>query len=374
MPMVLFKFFAYLRLYGFGRTLIKIFGRKRWAFPLWVFFRPHRVVFKPKRKVLLIGAGQHAYSSIAYFLLASSDSPASFVYDIDYRKSYSLGESFGVEVIRELPEKLSDLGVDLVYIASNHASHFTYALRCLEQGIDTFVEKPLCLSLEQLSSLDRAVRSSGNALYIGYNRPFSPFSRLAKSKIKNHDKSISLLFNVFGHALDPDHWYRQEVEGNRVTSNLGHWLDLSFDILAHNNRGLESIEVTASWSDESLRSDNISICMLTNLGDVVTIAFNTRHEPYAGVYEYCSYQDDNVTLITDDHRNLIVEQFGSRRKIKYWTKQNGHKECVLQPFQNRCQRSWDMIRASTSLILHVSNMVEGKVRRSTWSVISGSQS
>ena len=74
---------------------------------------------------------------------------------------------------------------NIVVIASRHDSHAEYIIKGLKSGKHIFVEKPLCLSMNQLQEIKNEYTGK-NLLMIGYNRRFAPFIQ----KLKNFlDKS-----------------------------------------------------------------------------------------------------------------------------------------------------------------------------------------
>ena len=74
-----------------------------------------------------------------------------------------------------------DDSVELVYIASNHASHADYAVRFISAGKNVHIEKPHVVSNEQLIILfGNAVHPASN-VFLGFNRPRSV---LMKSLVK----------------------------------------------------------------------------------------------------------------------------------------------------------------------------------------------
>ena len=97
-----------------------------------------------------------------------------FTYDQSPHKS--LCRMFSVsDSINSFNSIITDPSIRLVYIASPHSTHAQYAVDCLSSGKDVYIEKPIAVSLEQLSSLRNVQYSTGRNLYVGFNRPHSPF-------------------------------------------------------------------------------------------------------------------------------------------------------------------------------------------------------
>src|SRR5262249_60354310 len=106
--------------------------------------------------------------------------------------------------------------IDLIFIASNHASHAEYAIQALAQGKSVHIEKPHVVTEDQLRRLCAAMSRSKGKVNLGFNRPHS---RIGK-EIKRHldAQSGAAMFNWFiaGHELPAGHWYFKAEDGGRV--------------------------------------------------------------------------------------------------------------------------------------------------------------
>ena len=164
-PFYFSKLFLYIRLWGFRQSIYKIIGRLKISLPL--------SLPAPSKNILVIGCGQFAFSTLAPRLLNFGlFSPIAYAYDPNKRSLAKFCRAYSA-----LPVDLSTLDlssltkVRLVYICSDHSSHFSYAKTFLEAGFDVYCEKPLTTSLDQLYDLASVVSSSSSRFFAGYNRP-----------------------------------------------------------------------------------------------------------------------------------------------------------------------------------------------------------
>src|SRR5690606_37188549 len=68
---------------------------------------------------------------------------------------------------------LGDDATNVVFIATRHDSHASFAAQALRSGKAVFVEKPLALTREQLDDV-LAATADNDQLMVGFNRRFSP--------------------------------------------------------------------------------------------------------------------------------------------------------------------------------------------------------
>ncbi len=73
-----------------------------------------------------------------------------------------------------LDEVLTDSTIDAVAIASPAASHGALARQALEAGKHVFVEKPLCLDIDEARELDALAKSRGLVLMVGHLLRYHP--------------------------------------------------------------------------------------------------------------------------------------------------------------------------------------------------------
>lgn len=355
------KLYRYICIYGVTRALVKTFGIIRPHVRLDIIFSLN-ILRRGNRNIFMIGAGYHAYTSIAYYVTLFTKAKIRFVYDTDFNASETFASAYGANIIPY--ESLSDSyfinSVDLAYIASNHSSHAEYASLFIKNNVDVYIEKPLALNMKQLGLIAESLKKSSSKVYAGYNRPYSK-AILKIRQLMAKSEPLSLSCAVVGHLIPSDHWYRDVNEGSRVVSNMGHWIDLFIHLLSEKDSLPNYVDIIYTWSNSSQPSDNVSISLVTSENDLANIFFTSRSEPFEGVNETIVFQQGNLIAKIDDFRSMSVWINDKYNLYKYKPKDNGHKAAVLQPFKNYIQRPWNELQASTMLMLEIEKMVlEGK--------------
>ena len=167
------KTLRYIRLYGVRRTLVKIKGqyhmKKRYK-TLPKLSRDERA----GGHVGLIGCGNFPFAVVAYYLRKNYGRTIRGAMDIDIHRAASLYEAYRVAYYTDQGSTIiNDPQIDLVYVASNHASHAEYAIKALEQGKCVHIEKPHVVTHDQLVRLCKAMRESKGKVALGFVRPRS---------------------------------------------------------------------------------------------------------------------------------------------------------------------------------------------------------
>ena len=352
----LVKIFRFIKIYGFLRATVKVFGRMRPNISFKLLF----YMFNPLRKKIkvgIIGCGQFPYSTSIYYLTRFSKAKLIWCYDINYEAAKSLAKFYGINNFSDKND-IMDIDVDLVYIASNHASHTSYAIKFLNKKTDVYIEKPISTDFKQLNELDILYTKSSNNLYCGYNRPHSPAIKTMLKYIDRKEYPFTFSCFIVGHFLPDDHWYRDSKEGNRICGNLGHWIDLFVHLLFIRGVKVSDIDISISYSDIDSPSENLIVTFTTPLKDLATITFSARGEPFEGVSETINIQQNDLLCKIHDFRLIEIWNAEKYYKKRFWNKEVGHKNAILQPFKVETSRKWLELNTSTKLMLEVSKMVD----------------
>jgi predicted dehydrogenase/threonine dehydrogenase-like Zn-dependent dehydrogenase len=121
---------------------------------------------------------------------------------------------------------LSDEGNAAALIATRHNLHAPLVLSALARHRHVFVEKPLCLTRQELAEIETAVAQSRGSVQVGFNRRFAGAAVRLKQLLDATPGAKSASFRVMAGALDPSHWYANHREsGGRILGEACHFLD-----------------------------------------------------------------------------------------------------------------------------------------------------
>ncbi len=328
------KALRYVNLYGLRRTLVKVKGqyhmkKKYDTLPT--------LTGNPNGHVGILGCGNFAFSNIAYYLNKNYGSVIKGCMDVDINRAASLAERYKLDYFTDDPQKvIQDEGHDLIYIASNHATHAEYAIDAIKLGKAVHIEKPHVVSEDQLERLCRAMIESDGRVELGFNRPNSRIGKTIKQYLDAEEGPMMLNWFVAGHEIDPDHWYFHEKEGGRVLGNLCHWTDFIFRLVPEENRFPIEIQPTRAE-----RSDcDIAVTYVFGDGSIAIITFSAKGHTFEGVRERFSAHRGNALFSMDDYKTLLIEVVDKRVKLNLWRRDHGHQGAV--------QRSYELSRKAGS--------------------------
>jgi predicted dehydrogenase len=317
----------YVRLYGLRRTLIKVKGQyhANKSFAKLPTERSERT----GRHVGIIGCGNFAFSHIAYYLRKNFGSVIRGVMDPKIEKAASFFEEFDTDYYTTDPRRIiNDPQIDLIYIASNHASHADYAVDALNAGKSVHIEKPHAVRYDQLERLCEAMRTSTGRVTLGFNRPNSPFGKEIKKQIEAQSGAAMYNWFIAGHELPPGHWYYAPDEGGRVLGNLCHWTDFVLQLVPAEVR--YPIRITPTRAEKS--DCDIAVTYVFGDGSIAAITFSAKGHTFEGVRERFAAHRGNVLIAMDDFKTLTVEIVDRKKTTSLLFRDHGHQEAIRSSY------------------------------------------
>jgi len=230
----------------------------------------------------------------------------------------------------DMKELLVDPTVDLILIGTPHHLHAEQAEAALTAGKHVFVEKPLCLTRDELHAVEMALeKSRDRQLMVGFNRRFAPLSVKVAEVLRDRREPLVVHYRVNAGYIPPDHWTQDPaVGGGRLLGEGCHFLDWMVWLT-----GSHVEEVSAWVMDDAGRycGDNLVTQLRfadSSLGMLTYVANGSRQSGKERVEIYCA----GHTIVLDDFRRLEIARPGRLRpeRIKVWTADKGHaEECRL---------------------------------------------
>ncbi len=127
---------------------------------------------------------------------------------------------------------LDDDEVNSVFITTRHSSHASLVMKALKAGKNVFVEKPLCITPDELQQVSLAYQAACKdqegklLLMVGFNRRFSALSSVIRGMIQDRQKPLSTVFLVNAGDIPADHWVQDPTEGGgRIIGEAVHFID-----------------------------------------------------------------------------------------------------------------------------------------------------
>ena len=220
-------------------------------------------------------------------------------------------------------EILQDAAVDRVLITTRHNSHAALVVEALAAGKHVLVEKPLCLTAEELGRIAAAYDGS-RLLMVGFNRRFAPLAQKVKAMLTGRVTPLIMTYRVNAGFIPEDHWVHDlEVGGGRLLGEVCHFIDF-----LHYMTGSEAVSVQVSTitgeCGKYRHDDNLAITLTFRDGSVGTILYTAKGPKSYSRERFEVFCEDSAAVIEDFRLGAVV-QGGRSRKINKFSMDMGYQ-------------------------------------------------
>ena len=138
-----------------------------------------------------------------------------------------VGHKFGFRYAStDVPALLADPNCNTVVIATRHDSHASLVEQALVAGKHVFVEKPLCLTADELSAIETS-HTGQTLLMVGFNRRFAPLVLDLEQQLSHQQEPKAFVYTCNAGAIPSEHWTQDPaVGGGRLLGEACHFVDL----------------------------------------------------------------------------------------------------------------------------------------------------
>ena len=175
----------------------------------------------------IVGAGNHVQRIVLPALKQCTAARLAAICSLD-QSAAVCAQKFGIEKsVSDHGTLLADEGVNAVVIATRHDTHASITLEALAAGKHVFVEKPLCITMDELKSVYEAASADASPLLMaGFNRRFSPHAGRTRAALGSRSGPLCVNYTVNAGALPPDSWIQDpSVGGGRILGEACHFID-----------------------------------------------------------------------------------------------------------------------------------------------------
>lgn len=181
-----------------------------------------------------------------------------------------IGKKFSfLQASTDVSSLLSDSSCNCVVIATRHDTHASLVQQSLAAGKHVFVEKPLCLSSEELLAI-QAAYTGDRLLMVGFNRRFAPLLTNLRHQLSRLTGPKAFIYTVNAGHIPPDHWTQDPAQGGgRLLGEACHFVDLLRHLASSN---IEELQLLSSV-DTKPSPDTFSLQLRFADGSIGTVHY-----------------------------------------------------------------------------------------------------
>ena len=234
------------------------------------------------------------------------------------------GRKYGFEqASTDTDAVLADAETNIAVISTRHDSHARFVLAAHAAAKHVFVEKPLCLTLDELTQIEQAFSRPGSPLLmVGFNRRFAPQVLKIRALLASAPGPKAFTMTVNAGAIPTNHWTQDpSVGGGRLVGEGCHFIDL-LRCLA------DSPVVSASLTvmdDASRDSQSVALRFADgSIGTVLYLANGSKSFPKERLEVFAAGR----VLQLDNFRRLTGFGWPGFTKMNLWRQDKGQNACA----------------------------------------------
>jgi predicted dehydrogenase/threonine dehydrogenase-like Zn-dependent dehydrogenase len=236
-------------------------------------------------------------------------------------------------------EILADPDINTIAILTRHHLHASQVIATLEAGKHVFVEKPLCLSEDELRQVivayNQAHASDGKerggalhsqirpSLMVGFNRRFAPFVVELKEHLDRVREPLMMHYRVNAGFIPKEHWTQNpEQGGGRLLGEACHFIDLLVHLA-----GSPPMNVTVRALPDAGRysRDNLIVTLEFESGSIGTVTYAANGDKSFGK-ESLEVFGGGLSARLDDYRTLVINRGSARiKRVARLRQDKGHR-------------------------------------------------
>ena len=268
--------------------------------------------------IAFIGAGSYAQGQLLPNL--PSDIRRVSVMTNSGATSKRVAERFHFEQCTPNEEDImNNPDINTLFIATRHDSHAKYVIDGLKNGKNVYVEKPLCLNVEELVEIQKLCEEKQKSAMIGFNRRFSPHALEIKKKFGSG--KMSMIYRANAGSIPQDAWiHDMKIGGGRIIGEACHFIDFMAFIC-----GSKPVKVMASlMPDNQNLNDTMNILVEFENGSIGVVAYYANGSKSMNK-EYFEVFSAGASASIDDFNETKIYTKGKPTTFKTRTQDKGQK-------------------------------------------------
>lgn len=238
--------------------------------------------------------------------------------------AHQIAKKYGfAQASTDYREILNNPAIGSVLITTRHNSHARLVCEALAAGKNIFVEKPLCLTEEELDQIQSAY-DGNRLLMVGFNRRYSPLAQKVKASLAGRTTPLVMTFRVNAGYIPLDHWvHDSQVGGGRLLGEVCHFIDF-LGYMADSPAVRVSAAAIAGETGKYGPDDNLVLTLNYQDGSLGTILYTAKGSKTFSRERFEVYCEDSVGVI-EDFRQAQIIQGGRRQNVKKLSMDMGYE-------------------------------------------------
>jgi len=214
-----------------------------------------------------------------------------------------------------------------IFISTRHDSHAKLAIEAMQKNKNIFIDKPLCINESELEKIKLVNKDFKKKIMVGFNRRFSPLSKIMKNHIDS--QPISVIYRINAGYLDKNSWINdKDIGGGRIIGEICHFVDYLIFLT-----GSLPVSVSANEVENENKNDIVSILLKFENGSTGIIAYFSNGSSKLRK-EYVEVYSNQKTIILNDFKNLKIYLSNKVIQKRLFNQDKGQANMVKEYISN----------------------------------------
>jgi len=217
--------------------------------------------------------------------------------------------------------------VDAVIALTPHSQHAGTVLAAISKGKHLLVEKPLCVTLDELEKIETALAANPTppVIMVGHNRRYSRHTAKIKEWLAHRRTPLVMTIRINAGYVPPEHWVHSEREGrSRIVGEGTHFIDLASTVVGAE---VESVHAMRVRGDDNtvVNNDNFVAALRFTDGSIANLVY-TAQGPRSVSREAMEIHSEGRTIVSTDFRLTELYSSGGRSRFSTGSQNYGYEE------------------------------------------------
>jgi predicted dehydrogenase/threonine dehydrogenase-like Zn-dependent dehydrogenase len=221
----------------------------------------------------------------------------------------------------------SDSQVNAVIALTPHSHHANVVLDAIKYNKALFVEKPICINIDEWQKIKTAYEKSTYKpiIMVGHNRRYSPHAKKIRRWLNDRINPLMINMRINVGYLIYDHWVHHDNQGrSRIIGEMTHFIDLMQYYTQENIVSVFASRVVAD-NKSCVNNDNIIVNIQFNAGSVGCL-FYTASGNKNYFREQTEIAFDDCTICSTNFRKSYRYKNGKVEKYHTSAQQLGYAQ------------------------------------------------
>ena len=208
-----------------------------------------------------------------------------------------------------------------------HSNHATLLESALENKKHLFLEKPLCISKDELNLIIKKINKIDflPKIMVGHNRRFSSHTKKIKTWLQSRKTPLVVQMRINSGFISSGHWVHSELEGrSRIVGEMSHFIDLLQCLTGSLVKRVFAERISGD-NKVTVNNDNIVVTLKFDDGSVGSITYSASGDKSYS-REFLEIFFENKTIFLHDFRRSELSIAGKTFVYKTRNQEMGYYE------------------------------------------------